>query len=129
MTWRCPDCGSELKKKSQSHFTTQKHLAATGGSSSTSQSDRTLPEENQTWHIPGAAYGAPRLGGEVGRLRAKAAQDPTNRTELLLDAYVKIQMEIGPDGIRVPKEGQAITRVQRDALRQNLWESRQAGKW
>lgn len=125
--WTCPDCGSELNKKSQSHFTTQKHLAATGASAPS----RAAPsiEEDQTWHIPGVAYGAPRLGGEIGRLRAKAATDPTNRNEALLDAYVKIQWVKDAAGKKVKKEGQAGTRVERDALRQNLWNSRQAGKW
>ncbi len=124
MAWTCPDCGSELKKKSQSHFTTQKHLAAIGGSSPSSVVDDEYGGPSLA-DILAEAGASPPLSGEIGRLRDKIKFDTvrSEQWQANYDAYVK-----SVDRKSGNKNTQTLgghTQRERDLIRHGINQSRQ----
>lgn len=127
--WTCPDCGSELKKKSSSHFTTKKHLAAVGGSTPSPSGDYDYPtneqgQEKTIAEFLAEAGASPPLSGEIGNLRDNIKFD-TKRSEQwqgVYDAYVK--SVDAPAGNKNTQTLGGHTQRERDVIRHGLNQNR-----
>lgn len=104
MSWKCPECGKNLKRK--------------GNHPETHNSE---PGDVDYNAIEAVLANGPALGGEVGRLRTLQAHDADSGRDWasVYDGYVKLQKN--GDGTR--------NRRDRDELRKATAAQRQQGQW
>ncbi len=111
MSWTCPECGKELKKQGNHPAT---HL-------DDGDEDFNVIEEILSNGVP--------LGGEISRLRNLRAHDTSKDWNSVYNSYAKVTKGEGTIHKRIPLEGAANTRRERQELRSEIRDVRRREEW